>query len=151
VTPQTSVAICERRQVRSPPLRQALTADAERRPCSMTYTEQDALTCWPSAATTRSCRCSRNSYRTDCGKSVAGTSTIDPHTATVGDICASADAVVDQYERNVGQQWVAEVFEKEAAGGNAVVGLEGSVWAGSVAAIQRLLIQEDATARWGDL
>ncbi len=78
--------------------------------------------------------------------SVAGTFTIDPQTTTIGDIRASAEAVVDQYERNEDRNGVAEVFEKAAARGNAVVGLERSLWAGSVAAIQRLLIQEDATA-----
>lgn len=77
---------------------------------------------------------------------VAGTFTIDPQTTTIGDIRASAEAVVDQYERNEDRNGVAEVFEKAAARGNAVVGLERSLWAGSVAAIQRLLIQEDATA-----
>jgi peptide chain release factor subunit 1 len=78
--------------------------------------------------------------------SVAGTFTIDPHSATVADIRASASEVLDQYERREERQWVAEVFEKQAAGGNAAVGLERCLWAGSVAAIQRLLVQEDATA-----
>jgi peptide subunit release factor 1 (eRF1) len=78
--------------------------------------------------------------------SVAGTFTIDPHTATVADIRASASAVLDQYERNEERQWVAEVLEKQAAGGNAAVGLERCLWAGSVGAIQRLLVQEEATA-----
>jgi Bacterial archaeo-eukaryotic release factor family 10 len=78
--------------------------------------------------------------------SVAGTFTIDPHTATIADIRASARAVLDQYERNEERQWVAEVIEKQAAGGNAAVGLERCLWAGSVAAIQRLLVQDDATA-----
>jgi Bacterial archaeo-eukaryotic release factor family 10 len=78
--------------------------------------------------------------------SVAGTFTVDPHTATIGDIGASADAVVDHYERNEELRWVAQVFEKAAAGGNAAVGLERCLWAGSVAAVQRLLVQQDATA-----
>jgi len=78
--------------------------------------------------------------------SVAGTFTIDPNTATTSDLRASADAIVDRYERDEERRWVAEVFEKEAAGGHAAVGLDRSLWAGSVAAIQRLLVQEDATA-----
>jgi peptide chain release factor subunit 1 len=78
--------------------------------------------------------------------SVAGTFTIDPHTATIADIRASASQVLDQYERNEERKWVAAVLEKQAAGGNAAVGLEHCLWAGSVAAIQRLLVQEDATA-----
>ena len=78
--------------------------------------------------------------------SVAGTFSIDPHTATISDIRASADAVVAEFERNEEERLVAELFEKEAAGGNAAVGLERTLWAGSVAAIQRLLVQEDVTA-----
>lgn len=78
--------------------------------------------------------------------SVAGTFAIDPHTATIADIRASADAVVDRYEWGEERKWVAEVFEREAAGGLATVGLEDSLWAGSVAAIQRLLVQQDAIA-----
>ena len=79
-------------------------------------------------------------------ESVAGTFTIDPHTATIADIRASASEVLDRYERNEERRWVAEVFEKQAASGNAAVGLERCLWAGSVAAIQRLLVQEEATA-----
>lgn len=78
--------------------------------------------------------------------SVAGTFAIDPHIATIADIRASAEAVVDRYERDEERQWVGEVFEREASGGNAVVGLEGSLWAGCVAAIERLLVQGDAIA-----
>jgi hypothetical protein len=77
---------------------------------------------------------------------VAGTFAIDPNTATIGDIRASADAVVERYERDEEQRWVAEVFEKKAAGGNAGIGLEECLWAGSVAAVERLLVQEGATA-----
>jgi hypothetical protein len=77
---------------------------------------------------------------------VVGTFTIDPQTATIGDIRASADTLVAHYERNEERKWVAEVLEKEAAGGNAAAGLEHSLWAGSVAAIQRLLVQQDASA-----
>ena len=78
--------------------------------------------------------------------SVAGTFTIDPHTATIADIRASASEVLDQYERNEERQLVAAVFGKEASGGNAAVGLERCLWAGSVAAIQRLFVPENATA-----
>jgi peptide subunit release factor 1 (eRF1) len=78
--------------------------------------------------------------------SVAGTFTIDPNTATIADIRASADALVDRFERDEERRLVAEVFEKALSGGNAAVGLERCLWAGSIAAIQRLLVQEDATA-----
>ena len=79
-------------------------------------------------------------------ESVAGTFTIEPRAATIADIRASASEVLDRYERNEERRWVAEVFEKQAASGNAAVGLERCLWAGSVAAIQRLLVQEEATA-----
>jgi peptide chain release factor subunit 1 len=77
---------------------------------------------------------------------VVGTFTIDPSTATVADIRATTSAFVDRYERDEESRRVAEVLEKKAAGGNAAVGLERSLWAGSVAAIEHLLVQEDATA-----
>jgi len=78
--------------------------------------------------------------------SVAGTFAIDANTATVADIRASASAVVDRYERDEERRWVAELLAKEAAGGNAVLGLERCLWAGAVAAVQRLLVHGDATA-----
>ncbi len=77
---------------------------------------------------------------------VAGTFAIDPNTATVADVRASADAIIDRHERDEERRWVAELFAKEAAGGNAVVGLEQSLWAGSVAAVQHLLVQDGVTA-----
>lgn len=77
---------------------------------------------------------------------VAGTFTIDAATATTGEIRASSSAVVERYERDQERRRVSEVLDKEAAGGSAVVGLERVLWAGSVAGIERLLVQEDATA-----
>lgn len=78
--------------------------------------------------------------------SVAGTFTVDSNTATIADIRASAQAVVDRYERDEERRWVAELLEKEAAGGNAAVGLERCLWAGTVAAVQRLLVHDEVTA-----
>jgi hypothetical protein len=75
--------------------------------------------------------------------SVTGTFSIDPRTATVADIQAGAGAVVDRYERDEEQRWVTEVLEKHAMGRPAAVGVEHCLWAGSVAAIQRLLIHDD--------
>jgi peptide chain release factor subunit 1 len=77
---------------------------------------------------------------------VAGTFTIDPITATVADVRENAEAIVDRYERDEEQRWISEVLAKEAAGGLAAVGLEPCLWAGSVAAIGRLLVQDDVTA-----
>jgi peptide subunit release factor 1 (eRF1) len=77
---------------------------------------------------------------------VAGTVAIDPSSATIADIRSSAEAVVDRYERDEERQGVAEVFEKRGSGGLAAVGAEGCLWAGSIAAIQQLLVHDDATA-----
>uniref|UniRef100_UPI0025E79741 baeRF10 domain-containing protein n=1 Tax=Nocardioides sp. TaxID=35761 RepID=UPI0025E79741 len=79
-------------------------------------------------------------------EAVAGTFSIDPGTATTGDIRASAGAIVERYEREEERREVADAYQKQAAGGNAVVGLERCLWAGSVAAVQRLLVHEGATA-----
>jgi len=78
--------------------------------------------------------------------SVAGSFTIDPNTATIADIRDKAQEVVDHYERDEEQRWVAEVLEKQAAGGLAAIGLEPCLWAGSVSAIGRLLVHDEATA-----
>jgi peptide chain release factor subunit 1 len=79
-------------------------------------------------------------------RAVAGTFAVDPRTATVGDVRASAEAIVERYEREEERGWVAEVYDRQASGGNAVVGLGPCLWAGSVAAIDRLLVQEGASA-----
>ena len=79
-------------------------------------------------------------------EAVAGTFSIDLASATTHDVRVSAEAIVERYEREEERAWVSDVYERKAAGGNAVVGLEGCLWAGSVAAIQQLLVQEGATA-----
>jgi peptide chain release factor subunit 1 len=79
--------------------------------------------------------------------SVAGTFTVDPNTATLADVRKSAEVIVDRYERDEDQRWVTEVLDKVAAGGLAAAGLEPCLWAGSVAAIQRLLVHDDITAQ----
>jgi hypothetical protein len=78
--------------------------------------------------------------------SVVGTFSIDSNTATVADIRTSAQVIVDRHERAEEQRWVAELLAKEASGGNAAVGLERCLWAGTVAAVQRLLVHDEATA-----
>jgi peptide chain release factor subunit 1 len=79
-------------------------------------------------------------------EAVAGTFSIDLGAPTNHDIRASAGAIVERYERDEERRAVTDLYEKQAAGGNAVVGLEPCLWAGSVAAVQRLLVQEGATA-----
>lgn len=77
---------------------------------------------------------------------VAGTFRVDLHTATPAIVRGNADQVVARYEREEEQRMVADTLGKAAAGGLAATGLTRCLWAGSVAAVQTLLVQEDATA-----
>jgi hypothetical protein len=75
---------------------------------------------------------------------VADTLSVDPRTATFAVVRQRADEIVERYERDEERRWVAEVLERAAAGGLAAVGLDECLWAGSTAAIQRLLVQDGA-------
>jgi peptide chain release factor subunit 1 len=75
---------------------------------------------------------------------VAGTFSVDPHTASPGQIRELADAVVERYEEDEERKLVDEVFDSAAAGGRAALGLDRCLWAGSVAAVDKLLVQMDA-------
>jgi peptide chain release factor subunit 1 len=77
---------------------------------------------------------------------IAGTFSIDPSTEPVAEIRAQADAVLRRYERDEERQLVTDVFEKLATGRPAAAGLADCLWAGSVAAVQTLLVAEGATA-----
>jgi peptide subunit release factor 1 (eRF1) len=77
---------------------------------------------------------------------LAGSFPIDPPTASTAQIRAGADAVLQRYESDQERQAVAEVLDRAAAGGLAAVGIAACLWAGSVAAIQTLLVQEGVTA-----
>ena len=77
---------------------------------------------------------------------VAGTFTVDRSTATRGDIKQQAGEILADYERREERELVGRTLDTAAAGGPATVGLDDTLWAGSVAAIDLLLIQEDATA-----
>jgi peptide chain release factor subunit 1 len=80
----------------------------------------------------------------DLRSRVAGSFRIDPSTAPLAEIRANADSIVQRYETNEEQRLVAEVLGTVAAGGLATAGLETCLWAGSVAAIQTLLVEEGA-------
>ncbi len=75
----------------------------------------------------------------------AGSFSIDPPTATAAEVRASAGAILQRYESDQEQKAVAEVLDRAAAGGLAAVGIPACLWAGSVAAIQALLVQEGVT------
>jgi peptide chain release factor subunit 1 len=77
---------------------------------------------------------------------VAGSFTVDPRTATSETIRRSAAEIIDRYERDEERRWVAEVLAAAAAGRLAATGLEPSLWAGSVGAVQALLVHEGAAA-----
>jgi peptide chain release factor subunit 1 len=79
-------------------------------------------------------------------RKVAGTFTLDPGTATRADIRQNADAIVESYELDEERRLVAEVAEKSATGGLGALGLKTCLWAGSVAGIGYLLVQDGAVA-----
>jgi peptide subunit release factor 1 (eRF1) len=76
---------------------------------------------------------------------VAGTFQVDPDTASRADIKEQAAAILERYERDEEKRLIAQALDKAAAGGLAAVGVAPVLWAGSVAAVDRLLVQEGAT------
>ncbi|WP_433608176.1 hypothetical protein ACQP2P_34740 [Dactylosporangium sp. CA-139114] len=80
----------------------------------------------------------------DVASRVAGTFAVDPDTATVADIRRSAEDIMERYERHEEQRLVDEIFEAVAEGRPGAIGLEPCLWAGSVAAVQHLVIHEGA-------
>jgi peptide chain release factor subunit 1 len=74
---------------------------------------------------------------------VAGTFPMDEHTkATPAEIKQQATAIVARYERDEEQRMVAEVMEKVAAHGLGALGVPQCLWAGSVAAVDCLLVED---------
>lgn len=76
---------------------------------------------------------------------VAGTFAIDPATATRADIRRLAGEILEDYERDEERRLVAQVMDRAAAGGSAVVGVEACLAAGPISAIGTLLVQAEAT------
>ncbi|MGI8332467.1 hypothetical protein ACRYCC_21050 [Actinomadura scrupuli] len=60
------------------------------------------------------------------------------------EIRGKAQEIVDRYEREDERRQVAEVFEQAATGRFAAIGAEECLWAGSVAAVRHLLVQDGA-------
>jgi peptide subunit release factor 1 (eRF1) len=75
---------------------------------------------------------------------LAGTFAVDTGSVSRAEVQRKAQEIVDRYEREEERRQVAEVFEKAATGGLAAIGPEQCLWAGSVAAVQHLLIQDGA-------
>jgi peptide chain release factor subunit 1 len=77
---------------------------------------------------------------------LAGTFTIDPGTMTKADLKHRAREIVETHERATEAALVEDVLGLAAAGGLATTGLASCLWAGSVLAIQHLLVQDEAVA-----
>jgi len=77
---------------------------------------------------------------------LAGTFSIDPHTAAAGTVVPPAEAILERYELEQQRRATEELLEGAAAGGLAAVGLERCLAAGSSAAIRTLLVQDGAMA-----
>jgi peptide chain release factor subunit 1 len=76
---------------------------------------------------------------------VAGTFAIDsPTTENAGSVSEHAEAILERYELDQQRQSVANVLARSAAGGLAAVSLDACLWAGSVAAVESLYVQEGA-------
>jgi peptide chain release factor subunit 1 len=77
---------------------------------------------------------------------LAGTFSIDPHTAAAATVRPHAEAILERYELGQQRRAVEELLESAAAGGLAAVGLGPCLAAGSVAAIRTLLVHDGAVA-----
>ncbi len=75
---------------------------------------------------------------------VAGTFSVDPAEPVLAEVRANADAILDGYEHVEEEQYVTDIFDKLGSGGLAVAGLDRCLWAGSIAAIQTLLVLDGA-------
>jgi peptide subunit release factor 1 (eRF1) len=80
----------------------------------------------------------------DLSGRVAGTFSADPSASPVAEIRGSAEGIVRQYQRGQDERLVDQVLELAAAGGPAAVGLQDCLWAGSMSAIETLLVRDGA-------
>ncbi|MFY9930657.1 MAG: hypothetical protein WAK82_21910 [Streptosporangiaceae bacterium] len=76
---------------------------------------------------------------------VAGTFRADPAATPVAEIRRSAQDVVQRYQREQDQRLVDQVLELARAGGLAALGPEDCLWAGSLSAIDTLLVRDGTT------
>ena len=73
---------------------------------------------------------------------VAGTFCADPAATPVAEIRSSAEGIVRRYQRGQDERLVSEVLELAAASGTAALGPQDCLWAGSMAAIDTLLVRD---------
>jgi peptide chain release factor subunit 1 len=76
---------------------------------------------------------------------VAGTFWADPAATPVAEIRRSAQGIVQCYQREQDQRLVDQLLELAAAGGPAALGPEDCLWAGSMSAIDTLLLRDGTT------
>jgi peptide subunit release factor 1 (eRF1) len=76
---------------------------------------------------------------------VAGTFSADPAATPVAEIRSSAQAVVQRYQREQDQRLVDQVLELAAVGALAALGPQDCLWAGSMSAIDTLLVRDGTT------
>ena len=76
---------------------------------------------------------------------VAGTFSADPVATPVAEIRSSTEGIMRRYQLEQNQRLVAHVLELAAAGGLAAVGPPDCLWAGSMSAIDTLLVRDGAT------
>jgi len=80
------------------------------------------------------------------GNRVAGTFTVDDHPSEAAHIRRRALQVLAAHAQQEQRRKVTEVVETVAQGGRAALGLPDCLWAGALAAIDTLLIEEGAVA-----
>jgi peptide chain release factor subunit 1 len=77
---------------------------------------------------------------------LAGTFTAEPSTVSEASVRATASELIEQYDRERDRRSVAEVLDREAAGGLAAAGLPACLAAGTASAVRLLLVQDGASA-----
>jgi peptide chain release factor subunit 1 len=77
---------------------------------------------------------------------VVGTFTAEPSTVSEASVRASTAEIVAAYQRDNERRTVDDVLGRAAAGGLARSGLPSCLWAGSVSAVQLLLVDDEAVA-----
>jgi hypothetical protein len=75
---------------------------------------------------------------------VAGTFPVEDDAVAPATVRVRAEAILDRYELDRQRRSVSEVLATEAAGGQAASGLRACRWAGSIAAIADLYVQDGA-------
>jgi hypothetical protein len=76
---------------------------------------------------------------------VSGTFSVNDDSIAPATVRGHAEPILDRYELDLQRSAVAEVLATEAAGGPAASGLQACLWAGSMAAVADLYVQDGTT------